>query len=136
MRVSNWNWKETDKMVVTTTRKRALKAANVIADRVRRDCPVGTISRPMYEKGSYAGQEWTKRDAGELKKSVRVVERDEEKYGYVLAQFKTIGNYGDVRVYVGHYLAWYAQIVEYYTPFMRPALAATRSKVKDILENG
>ena len=136
MRVENWSWREADKMVVNASRKRLKKAAEVMADRVRRNCPVGTISRPMYRSGPYAGQPWTKRDAGELKKSVRVVERNEEKYGFALAHFKSLGNYGDVRVYVGHYLAWYAHVVEYTRPFMRPAVASTKAQVKNILENG
>lgn len=130
MRVVNWSWKEADEMVIKATRARQLKAANVLAEEVRRRCPVGTVSRPMYQRGRFAGQPWTKHDAGTLKKSVRVTERDDEKYGFKLAQ------YGEVRVYVGHYMAWYARIVEYFKPFMRPSVAATMSKVKDILENG
>ena len=130
MRVENWDWREADKMVHKASRKRQLKAANVLADEVRRRCPVGTVSRPMFRRGPYAGQPWTRHDAGALKRSVRVTERDDEKYGFKLAQ------YGEVRVYVGHYMAWYARIVEYFRPFMRPAVASTMSRVKDILENG
>jgi len=130
MRVEGWNWKEADEMVAKATRTRQLKAAKVLAAEVRRRCPVGTVSRPMYRRGRFAGQPWTKHDAGTLKRSVRVVERDDEKFGFKLAQ------YGEVRVYCGHYMAWYAQIVEYYKPFMRPAVASTMQRIKDILENG
>ena len=104
---------------------------------VQARCPEGTVSRPMYQKGDYAGQPYTARDAGQLKRSVRVVERDENKQGFKLATIKTLGpNFGLIRVYVGHYLAYYAAIVEHYTPFMRLALDATRGQVKNILENG
>ena len=130
MRVVNWNWKEADEMVAKETRKRQLKAANVLADEVRRRCPAGTESRPIAKRGVYAGQPWTSRDVGRLKKSVRVVERNEDKYGFKLAP------YGEVRVYVGHYMAWYAAIVEYYKPFMRPSINKTMSQIKNILENG
>ena len=130
MRVVNWSWKEADEMVAKETRRRQRKAANFLKDEVRRVCPIGTVSRPMYRRGKFAGQWWTRHDAGALKRSVRVVERDDEKFGFKLAQ------YGEVRVYVGHKLAWYAQIVEYYRPFMRPAVASTMSRIKNILENG
>lgn len=129
MRIENLDWSKADKLVRGASRERQLKAAHVIADEVRRRCPVGTISRPMYKIGRYAGQPWTKRDAGSLKKTVRVVERDEE-HGYMIKGF------GDVRVYAGNFYAYYAQIVEFYTPFMRPAVDATISRVKHILENG
>jgi len=129
MRVVNWNWKEANEMVAKETRKRQLKAARILKNEVHRRCPVGTVSRPIAKKGVYAGQPWTKHDAGNLKRSIRVVER-EEKYGFKLAQ------YGEVRVYVGHYMAWYAQIVEYFKPFMRPSINATLARIKNILENG
>ena len=130
MRIVNWNWKEADEMVAKGARARQLKAANVLADEVRRRCPVGTVSRPMYRRGPYAGQPWTKHDAGALKRSIRVVERDDAKFGFKLAQ------YGEVRVYVGHYMAWYARIVEYYNPFLRTSITSTMQRIKDILENG
>ena len=133
---ARWDWNEANKMVVTETRKRSRKAAGVIAERARKDCPVGTVSRPMYRSGPYANQPWTARDAGQLKKSIRVVERNDEKYGYSLAQFSSIGQYGNVRVYAGNYLAYYGAIVEYSKPFLRPAVAKARTQVKGILENG
>lgn len=136
MRVEHWDIAGLNKIVVKTGCGRVKRAARVIANAVRKNCPVGTVSRPMYKTGRYAGQSWTARDAGQLRRSIRVVERSEEKYGFALAQFKTLGHYGDVRVYAGHYLAYYAAIVEHYTPFMRPALEATRSQIKRILEDG
>ncbi|MBU1173758.1 MAG: hypothetical protein KKD44_29660, partial [Proteobacteria bacterium] len=72
MRVESWDWKEADKMVGKGTLERVRKAAKVIANNARRRCPVGTMSRPMYRSGHYAGQDWTKRDAGALKRTIRV----------------------------------------------------------------
>lgn len=134
-RVSKWSWTQADKMVGKASMERVRKAAEVIKDKVQANCPVGTISRPIYKTGADAGKPYTARDAGELKRSVRVVER-EEKDGTLLAQFSSLGNFKKVRVYAGHYLAYYANIVEFRTPFMRPALDSVRSQVKDILENG
>jgi len=136
MRVEYWDATGLDKIVTETGIRRVRKAAKVIADAARRKCPVGTISRPMYKTGRYHDKPWTARDAGQLKKSVRVVERHAEKYGFELAQFETLGHYGSVRVYAGNFLAYYASIVEFNTPFMRPALMETRSEVKRILEDG
>ena len=124
-------------MVGRASYKRVFKAAHVIKRAVKARCPTGTISRPMNKTGPYAGQPYTARDAGQLKRSVRVVERKEDKYSVELAQFKTLGpNFGLVRVYAGHFLAYYARIVEHYTPFMRPAIDSVRGQVKNILENG
>jgi len=136
MRVENWNWREADEMVAGKSVERLRKAAKVIAANVKRETPVGTISRPMYKSGPYAGQPWTARDAGALKKSVRVVERKKEKSGTELVQFASFGPYGIIRVYAGHYLAYYADIVEYSKPFFRPAVEASKGQVGSVLENG
>lgn len=134
MRLENWNWGKANAMVGRKSIERLRKAAKVIAKNVRSECPVGTISRPMYKTGVYAGQPWTKRDGGALKKSIRVVEK-KEKFGTEL-NLTALANFGRVRVYAGHYYAYYAAIVEFYTPFMRPALEKSKSEVKSILENG
>lgn len=134
MRAVNWNWDEADRMVAKASIERVRKAAEVVADRARRECPVGTISRPMYKTGPYAGQSWTARDRGSLVRSIRVVEKHEEKWGYA---FKAFGmTHGLIRVYAGNFLAFYARIVEYSNPFMRRALWGTHAEVKKILENG
>lgn len=136
MRIESWDKEGLDAMVASAGRQRLKKAAKVIKASAHRQCRVGTVSRPMYRSGPYAGQPWTSRDAGRLRKSIRVVERDDEKWGFQLAQFETFKTYSEVRVYAGHYMAWYAAIVEFYTPFMRPALAETEHMVKTILEDG
>ena len=134
-RVEKWDFRAADKMVQTESHKRALKAAEVIATMARWKCPVGTISRPMYKTGPYAGQPYTSRDAGRLRKSIRVVERNEEKYGYAFWISQNLG-FGNVRVYAGHKAINYAQSVEHYTPFLGPAVESTKGAVKKILESG
>jgi hypothetical protein len=84
------------------------------------------ISRPVYKTGPYAGQPWTARDFGELLNSVRVT------------RLRTSGGKAfsrklNIRVYVGHYRAYYARIFEYSKPYLRPAVASTLAEIKTIL---
>ena len=131
MRVAFWDWGKADKVVMKNGRARTKKAADALAAAVRSKCPVGTMSHPMYKKGKFAGQPWTKRDGGSLKRSVRVVEKD-EKSGYELASISLNGP----RIYVGNYFSYYAAIVEFYTPFVRPTADRMKGQIKSILENG
>lgn len=126
MKVEGWNPGALDDLINEAMPEKLVASAKEVAGEVRRRCPVGTVSRPMYKRGKYAGQPWTARDKGQLKRSVRVVQK-KGKTGRILLQAKNI------RVYAGHYLAWYASIVEYYTPFMRPGFNAALGRVKDIL---
>ena len=91
---------------------------NLIAKKARAKCPAGTKSRAMYQKGKYAGQDWTKRDAGALKKTIRAVMKK---------------GTNDVWIIAGNKKVFYARIVEFYTPFMRPALDSSRAATKRIL---
>lgn len=134
MRVANWNPQKHDAEIISASMDRLRKAAGVVADKARAKCPVGTVSRPIYKSGPYAGQPWTARDAGALKRSIRVVEKD-EKHGALAERFG--GNNRNVRVYAGNYLVYYASIVEHAgKKFLRPALNASRNEIKNILENG
>lgn len=129
MRVANWHPEKYDGEIINASMERLRKAAEVIADKARANCPVGTVSRPIYKKGPYAGQPWTARDAGALKKTIRVVEKK--------GQGTTIAEGKNIRVYAGNYLIFYAAIVEYAgKAFMRPALNASKAEIKSILENG
>ena len=104
-------------------------AAEVIAMKARARCPVGTISRPIYRTGPYAGKPWTARDAGALKKTIRIVEKKEQGAEFVKSR--------NIRVYAGNYIVYYAQVVEYNgKAFMRPAVNSSKAEVKSILENG
>jgi len=129
-RVSNWRPQKFDKEFLNASMDRLVKAAHIVKDNAEVLCPVGTVSRPMYKRGPYAGKDWTKRDAGQLKKSIRV----SEKYG---ARNDPINEPRNVRIYAGTRRAYYAQIVEYAVKkFLRPALNKSKSKVRSILENG
>jgi len=127
MRVKNWNPQKWDGEFIGAGMNRVKKAAELVAERARIKCKVGTISRPMYRRGPYAGQPWTARDAGQLNQSIRVVEKHDQK-GFDKRR--------NIRVYAGHYLAYYASIVEYTTPFLRPALNGSNAEIRGILENG
>ena len=129
MRVANWNPQKFDGEFINASMDRLRKAANVIADKARARCPVGTISRPIYKTGPYAGQSWTARDAGALKKSIRVVEKK--------GQGAAILEDRNIRVYAGNYNVYYAKIVEYAgKKFLRPALNESKDEIRNILENG
>lgn len=129
MRVSNWNPQAFDGEFLNASMERLRAAAEVVATKARIRCPVGTISRPIYKTGKYAGQPWTARDAGALKKTIRVVEKRET--GTAIMKTRNI------RVYAGNYLVYYAQIVEYNgRQFLRPALNSSKAEIRNILENG
>ena len=120
-RVARWNPQIADNGIYNNAMDRLEAAGNAVAEKARSKCPVGTISRPMYKTGIYAGKYWTQRDAGALKKSIRVV----RKYGDPLH---------NVWVIAGNHKVYYAQIVEFYTPFLRPALRGTKSEIKRIIK--
>lgn len=88
-----------------------------------------TYSRPVYQTGPYAGKYWTARIAGELLRSVRIVK----------STSKSIRN---VWVMVGQRMAYYASMFEFATDpkrgkrFFRPAIAASKAKMKSIIERG
>jgi hypothetical protein len=131
MRVQGWKPDVIKDLIEDATAAQFDEAADVVAAEVRRRCPVGTVRRPMYRRGPYKGQFWTARDGGELKRSVRVVRSTKTKAAR--REGGLVFQAGDVRVYIGHAKAFYARIVEYYTPFVRPALDAVLPRVKSIL---
>jgi hypothetical protein len=127
MRVENWNPNAMDETFENVAIERLVDGAELVATAARRLCPVGTVSRPIYKTGPYAGKNWTARDAGQLKRSIRVV-RQKTKSG------KAFSKKRNVRVYAGHFLAYYAKIVEFNgRAFMRPALTASLAGLKEII---
>jgi hypothetical protein len=90
--------------------------------------------RPVYKKGPYAGQIYTARDNDIMAKTIRVVEKRGE-HGLV-------GR--NVLVIAGNFKTWWATQMEFgrgawkggASPFMRPALTASKANVKAILESG
>ena len=127
MRVENWNPNVMDQAFEDVAIDRLVEAAEVVAKSARSKCPVGTVSRPIYKRGPYAGQPWTARDAGALKKTIRVV-RKLTKSGKPLARKR------NVRVYAGNFLVYYASIVEHAgKAFLRPALTQSIPEIKSIV---
>lgn len=134
-----FNWAKANQMVVKKSKERLAKASEYMADEVRKNCPVGTVSHPIYKTGPHANEAWTMRDAGMLKRSIRTVEKWGDKNVYLANVMSGVAgdpSIGAVRVYAGHYLAWYGRIVEFYTPWFRPSIAGSQSGVRQILENG
>ena len=127
MRVENWNPNAFDETFENIAVERLIEGAEIVARSARQKCPVGTIKRPIYLRGPNKGQTWTARDGGRLKKSIRVT-RLKTKSG------KAFSRKRNVRVYAGHFLAYYARIVEYNgKPFMRPALAGSIAEIKSVI---
>ena len=134
-RIDFWDVKPLNQEVMKNGMKRLRKAGEVVARKARSSRVVNrsTISRPMYKTGRYAGQYWTARDAGALKKTIRVVEKHGgEAGGYISIKAGQL----EIRIYAGTMKVYYAQIVEFYTPFMRPALRASISQINSIMRNG
>lgn len=138
MRVSNWRPEQFDGEFMNASMDRLRDAAEVIASKAKSNLASAikhAVSRPPYKTGDYANEPWTAREAGSLLKSVRIVEK-KETYGTLMATFRNI------RVYVGNYLVYYALPFEYATTrkrgkaFLRPALNASKTEIKSILENG
>jgi len=113
------NLEKVNGKIIGNAMDRLEEAGNVIAAKARANVRVGTLSRPVYRTGKYAGKFWTARTAGELKTTIRVVRK-----------------YGDpthnVWVIAGNKKVYYAQIVEFNWPFMRPALRAARNAIKSV----
>ena len=126
MRIESWNPNQFDQEFEDVAIERLEKAAELVKAVARRKCPVGTTTRPIYQSGPYANQSWTSRDAGRLRKSIRVV-RKKTRGG------KAFSKKRDVRVYAGHFTAYYAKIVEYSKPFLRPAMEESIPMIKTLI---
>jgi HK97 gp10 family phage protein len=124
MRVSNWNPAKADPEIINACMERLVAVGELIANKARSLVRVGK-SRPAYK----GGKDYTAREAGATKKSIRVVRL-----------------HGDprrnVRVYAGNRLVFWPRFLEFGTvnmrarPFLRPALNASKSEAKNILLNG
>lgn len=127
MRIENWNPEILDDVIEEKIIENLVIAAQVVASEARKLCPVGTVSRPIYKRGPYAGRPWTARDAGALKKTIRVRQRH-TKRGKPLKRGR------NVRIYAGNRDVYYASIVEHAgKAFLRPALYNARERIKSIL---
>lgn len=133
MRVANWSPEVFDELK-NIAYARLLEAAYVVKDanvrRLRGQIGTGKttgINRAVYQRGVAKGEKWTGREFGRLLKSVRVVEKKEKETG------RTLWEYKNIRVYAGNKLAYYADIFEFFKPFMRPAFNESLSEVKRIM---
>lgn len=123
MRVSNW--KPIKESELAAAALPTLKAAGeLVAQDARRRVPIGT-SRPAAK----GGKDWTAREAGALRNSIRVVTlHDNPMKG--------------VRIYAGSRKVYYARFVEYGTvkmrarPFLRVALQAMKSSILSLVGKG
>ncbi len=106
MRVVEWNPNKFDETFENIAMDRLVAAAEVVAAKARNLFPATKgISRPEYKTGKGGGKPWSSRDAGRLKKSIRVV-RKKTKGG------KAFSRKRNVRIYAGHYKAFYPVWVE------------------------
>jgi len=133
MRVEYWNPSKFDQDFENLAMKRLVEAAEVVARNTRKNLSaiIGTgkktgFSRPVYRTGKYAGLKWTSRDAGRLMKSIRVV-RKRTKSG------KAFSRKRNIRVYIGHFTAYYGLILEFKKPYLRPAFYNSQSEMKSVL---
>ncbi len=107
MRIAGWNPNKFDETFENIAMDRLIEAAEVIATKARSNFPeTQGISRPMYKTGKGGGKTWSSRDAGRLKKSIRVV-RKKTKGG------KAFSRKRNVRIITGHYTAYYPYWVEF-----------------------
>ena len=131
MRVANWNpnlFNEFKGIAYANLLTAAYVVKDKTAQRLRGQIK-HNINRPVYKKGPYAGEPWTARHSGELLRSVRIVQKREDMGPQ---QGRLIADFTNIRVYAGNYLAYYADIFEFYTPFMRPAFNESMAEVKEI----
>lgn len=136
MRVSNWNPKINDAAIYGNVMNRLEAAGNVIARNARRilQSKIGKgkttgishgVYKRAYTKGKYhyTGKYWTSREFGSLLKTIRVV----RKHGDPTQ---------DVWIMAGTKKIYYAQIVEFYMPFLRPALRESKTEIKRTISQG
>ena len=133
MRVSDWNPNRMDQTFEDVSVGRLVKAANVVRAATKRHLAgqIGAgattgINRPVYRSGDYAGAFWTARDFGEMADSIRIV-RQRTKVRKALSKKR------NVRIYVGHKKAFYANIFEFYRPFLRPAFDESVPMMKTLI---
>jgi hypothetical protein len=127
MRVELWNPEMYDLDFENVAIERIVEAAEYVASVARANCKPGTVSRPIYKRGPYAGESWTARDAGALRKTIRVRQKH-SKSGKPLKRKR------NVRVYAGNYNVYYAGIVEFAgKTYMRTAIWNSTAKINQIL---
>jgi hypothetical protein len=131
----NWNPNKFDETFENVAIERLVQAAEVVATKARQNCHEGTITRPVYKSGKYAGRAWTSREPGRLKKSIRV-RRKRTVSGRAFSRKRNIriyaGNVLKGGMTYGDYLAYYGAIVEFKRPYLRPAFWSSVPEIKRI----
>lgn len=122
MRIENFNPKVNDAEIYAEAMNRLEAAANAVLRRAKANCPVGKVRRPVAKRGAGSGKPWTAREPGSLKNSIRVI----RKYG---------DQKHNVWIIAGNKNVHYAQIVEFRTPFLRPALYGSSSEIATIIKH-
>jgi len=129
MRIGQWHPDKWDKEFEDIAMQRLMECAEVVAQKARLKCPVGTVTRPARP-----GQpRWMERIPGQLKRSIRVVRKKTKK-----GQGKPFKRSRTVRIKAGHFLAFYATFVEHgcptiKKPFLRPALYSSIPEIRSIM---
>jgi hypothetical protein len=128
-----WNPNKFDQDFENLAVERLVECGEVVAEKTRKNLKaiIGTgkktgFSRPVYKTGKYAGAKWTSREAGRLMKSIRVTQK-KSKHGKLLWRKRNI------RVYIGHFTAYYGLILEFKTPYLRSAFYNSQPEMKSIL---
>ena len=122
----HWNPKLAEHEIMGRAMDRLEEAAKAMASVVKDATPEGSVTRPMYKTGPYAGKYWTARDAGSLKRSVRTARKEGS----------TARN---VRIIVGHRKAYYGKIIEFgingnqHQGFFRKSINRGKRIAKNIL---
>lgn len=131
-RVASWNPAMYDEVFANLSMDLLREGAQIIAANVRVRCPVHEPEGVMYRRGTVQ-RPWLARTGGTLKKSIRVVEK------YELRGSTKIFEDRNIRVYAGHYMAYYAPIVEKTHPtkslWMRQGFAASIPTIKNLINS-
>jgi len=121
MRVAEWNPQKANPEIMNASVDVLERVAEMIADSARGNVPVG--------KDVISSRKWVAREAGALRKSIRVVRLRNS-------------NARNVRVYAGSYDVFYARFVEKGTVkmqarrFLEKALRTSRARAKAMLLGG
>lgn len=131
-----FNFAQYDELIKNSCLGRMREAAEHLQMQMILKCKKSYANRRgVYKKGRAAGQIWTARDMDIMAKTIRVSEKRGGSFGL---------DNQNVRVYAGNFKTWWAIQMEYGRgawkggpwPFVRPAIASSKSQIKIILESG
>jgi len=132
VRIEGWKPELADNMVDDYAEKRLVEAANLVAEKAKANCHIGTVARMPYKTGKYAGKYWTGRIPGRLQASIRVDRKLTKSFN--ISRSKSAKK--KIRVAMGNETAYYAAAFEYGQdgkPVLRPAFWNSIPQIKSIL---